>query len=56
MDPALAVLYGTAITGLCGVIVAAIGAWASVTKGEDRAEVRRLRKKVTSLGGDPDED
>ncbi len=56
MDPALAVLLGTAITGLASVIVAGIGAWVSVTKSEDRATIRHLRMKVTALGGDPDED
>lgn len=56
MDPALAVVVSTAITGAFGVIAAVIGAWVSVVKSEDRATISRLRKQVKSLGGDPDEE
>lgn len=63
MDPGIALVTSTAITGLLGLVGVIVGAWVTVTKSDDRAALAaeraenvRLRKKVKSLGGEPDED
>ena len=63
MDPGIALVVSTAITATLGLVGVIVGAWVSIVKSEDRAALaqeretnKRLRKKVESLGGDPDED
>lgn len=63
MDPGVALVTSTAITGILGLIGVLAGVWVSIVKSEDRAKitrlealVARLRRQVKSLGGDPDEE
>ena len=63
MDPGIALVVSTGITGVLGLMGVLAGVWVSIVKSEDRAKivaleaaVTRLRKMVKSLGGDPDEE
>jgi hypothetical protein len=63
VDPGIALVVSTGITGVLGLAGVLAGVWVSIVKSEDRARivaleavVTRLRKKVKSLGGDPDEE
>lgn len=56
MDPGLAAVLGTAITGLTTIVVALIGAWSSKEKAELAATIREQKATIKALGGEPDDD